>query len=348
MSLYDTVNSEDSEEEEIKESEYVTDPDNPWLAERKEFTDFMSDYNNFVQNNNKTSDNMSLNEDSELIEENNENSAPDEAANVEEVKTTNKVKNKKKGHKNKVKHITVLDLSKFSDEDSDVEILKIVNPKKKDCSANDAVESESKSNEVNENIDISSTSSQNSKSKNNEVIHSAVGTWIISSNNIDDVKSKKKKVHRVVETAFRTIETELQNKIDKSLKKLNKVQVKQSSKNESDKRKNLDNDYLKMNKKRTKAEFNEPLHEDNKTLDTTKSSNILDNPGPSSIIVEKSIKQIQNIDPSEFLQVTQTNLETEGMAQVEDHLDDRDENEQDKLIAEAFADDDIINEFKYL
>lgn len=299
----------------------------------------MSDYNNFVQNNNKTLDNNCQNENSKLIEKKNENTVTNEPANDEKDHTINK-------DKNKVKHITVLDLSKFSDEDSDVEILKIVSPQKKNCSANDAFESESKTNEVNENIDSNSTTLENNKSSNNEVIHSAVGTWFISSNN-NDVKSRKKKIHRDVENTFKIVETELKNKIDKSLKNINKVQVKQSSKVESIKRKEVHNDYLKMNKKRIKAEFNEPLLEDNKTLDTTKVSNTIDNPSPNNTNVKKSSKQVQNIDPTEFLQVTQTSLETDAMASVEDHLDDKDENEQEKLIAEAFADDDIVKEFRY-
>lgn len=343
--IYETDNSEDSDEEQIEVSEHVTDPDNPWLAERKEFTDFMNDYNNFIQNNNKTSDNNSQNEniqhkDSILTEEKNINTATNEPANFKEVHTINEFKNK-----NKVKHITVHDLSKFSDEDSDVEILKIASPKSKVCSTSD-VEPEFKINEVNETIEINSTTPQ--KSYNNEVIHSAVGTWVISSNNIEKIKSKKKKVHRDVENTFKNVEAELKNKIDKSLNNLNKIQLKQSSKIKSFKHKKEDNDYLKMNKKRVKTEFNEPLLEDNKILNTAPVANIIDNPGPSNVIAEISKKQVQNIDPTEFLKVTQTNLETEEMDQVEDHLDDKDENEQEKLIAEAFADDDIINEFKYL
>jgi hypothetical protein len=314
----------------------------------------MNDYNNFVQNNNKTSDNNSQNEkiqhkDSIFIEGKNKNTITNEPENVEEVHTINKVKNK--NHKNKVKHITVLDLSKFSDEDSDVEILKIASPKSKVCSANDVIKSEFKTNKVNETIDINSTTSQNSRSNNNKVIHSAVGTWFITSNNIESVKSKKKKVHRDVENTFRIVETELKNKIDKSLKNLNKIKLKQSTEIESVKRKKVDNDYLKMNKKRVKTELNEPLHEDNKILDRYTVTNIIDNLDPSNVITEISknqVKQVQNIDPNEFLKVTQTSLETEEMAQLEDHLDDKYENEQEKLIAEAFADDDIINEFKYL
>jgi len=174
------------------------------------------------------------------------------------------------------------------------------------------------------------------------------GTWYVSSNNINDDLNKKK-VHKDVEKTFKTVETELKNKINEKLLNINKVKVKQPSKTDFVKRQSQEvkSDYLKMNNKRIKAEFNEPLYEDNRTLDTNNLSNTENNLGSANKIVEKPTKQVQNIDPTEFLQMTQVSLETDEMAQVEDHLDDKEENEQDKLIAEAFADDDIINEFKY-
>jgi len=351
-SLNETNDSDSSDEEQIEISEQVVDPDNPWLAERKEFKDFMVGYNNFVQNNCETKDihdqhiNNKLNNKNEEIKESEEN-------NVNEVKHDKlaiPIDKSKKKKNNKVKNITVQDLSTFDEEESFVEVLKIVSPKKKKVHfSDDTIKSETKINEIDTNIKMESTALCNKKNNNINVINTVSGTWYVSSDNISDNILNKKKVHKDVENAFKTVETELKNKINEKLLNLNKTKVKQPSKTNIAKRRNeeVKSDYLKMNNKRIKAEFNEPLYENNRTLDTNNISNIENNLGSAIKIVEKPTKQVQNIDPTEFLQVTQINLETEEMAQVEDHLDDKEENEQEKLIAEAFADDDIINEFKY-
>jgi len=351
-SLNETNDSDSSDEEQIEISEQVVDPDNPWLAERKEFKDFMVGYNNFVQNNCETKDihdqhiNNKLNNKNEETKESEENNVNE----VKHDKLATPIDKSKKKKNNKVKNITVQDLSTFDEEESFVEVLKIVSPKKKKVHfSDDTIKSETKINEIDTNIKMESTALCNKKNNNINVINTVSGTWYVSSDNISDNILNKKKVHKDVENAFKTVETELKNKINEKLLNLNKTKVKQPSKTDIAKRRNeeVKSDYLKMNNKRIKAEFNEPLYENNRTLDTNNISNIENNLGSAIKIVEKPTKQVQNIDPTEFLQVTQINLETEEMAQVEDHLDDKEENEQEKLIAEAFADDDIINEFKY-
>ncbi|XP_015367455.1 PREDICTED: U3 small nucleolar RNA-associated protein 14 homolog C [Diuraphis noxia] len=350
-SLNETNDSESSDEEQIEISEQEVDPDNPWLAERKEFKDFMAGYNNFVQNNSESKDiNVKLNTNNKINDKNHETKELEES-NVNEVKHDKIVepivKNKNK-KQNKVKNITVQDLSTFDEEESFVEVLKIVSPKKKKVHfSNDTIKSETKINEIDTNIKINSMASCHKKNNNIGVINTVAGTWYVSSNNINDDLNKKK-VHKDVEKTFKTVETELKNKINEKLLNLKKVKVKQPSKTDFIKRKNQEvkSDYLKMNNKRIKAEFNEPLYEDNRTSVTNNMSNTENILGSANKIIEKPIKQVQNIDPTEFLQVTQVNLETDEMAQVEDHLDDKEENEQEKLIAEAFADDDIVNEFK--
>lgn len=350
-SLNETNDSDSSDEEQIEIPEQVVDPDNPWLAKRKEFKDFMVGYNNFVQNNCESNDikdqciNNKLNDKNHETEESEESNVA-EVKHDKIVKPINKIKKKKN---NKVKNITVHDLSTFDEEESFVEVLKIVTPKKKKVHfSNDNTKSGTKINEIDKSIQINSKALCNKKNNNIDVINTVAGTWFVSSDNIND-NVNKKKVHKDVENTFKTVEIELKNKINEKLLNINKVKVKQPPKTDFVKRQNqeIKSDYLKMNNKRMKAEFNEPLYEDNKTLDTNNISNIENNIGSANKIVEKPIKQVQNIDPTEFLQVTQINLETEEMAQVEDHLDDKEENEQEKLIAEAFADDDIINEFKY-
>lgn len=354
-SLNETNDSDSSDEEQIEISEQVVDPDNPWLAERKEFKDFMVGYNNFVQNNCETKDMNDQYVNNKLNDKNNKNEETKESeeSNVNEVKHDKiaiPVDKIKKNKNKKIKNITVQDLSIFDEEESFVEALKIVCPKKKKVHfSNDTIKSETKINEIDTNIKINSTALCNKKNNNIKVINTVSGPWHVSPDDINDNILNKKKVHKDVENAFKTVETELKNKINEKLLKLNKTKVKQPSKTDIAKRRNeeVKSDYLKMNNKRIKAEFNEPLYENNRTLDTNNISNIENNLGPAIKTVEKPTKQIQNIDPTEFLQVTQISLETEEMPQVEDRLDDKEENEQEKLIAEAFADDDIINEFKY-
>lgn len=366
--MNDTNDSDSSDEEQIEIPEQVVDPDNPWLAERKEFKDFMAGYNNFVQNNceakdindqcknnisdDTNSENKGINDQSENNKSNEKNNETKESKknNVNKLKHDKIVTTKDK-IKNKVKNITVHDLSTFDDEESDVEVLKIVTPKaKKVHFSDDTIKSETKVKEIDKNIKSKSKALCNKENSKIDVINTVAGTWYVSSDNIND-NLNKKKVHRDVENAFKTVETELKNKINEKLLKLNKAKIKQPAKlNVKHQNEEVKSDYLKMNNKRIKAAFNEPLYEDNKTLDTNNTSNIEDNQESAIKIVVNPVnskKQVQNIDPTEFLQVTQTNLETEEMTQVEDQIDDKEENEQEKLIAEAFADDDIINEFKY-
>lgn len=362
------TDSDNSDDEQNEVPEQVIDPDNPWLAERKEFTDFIAGYSHFVQNNGDISDkNDEIEKKKKIDNENNDSTINDlNDGKIEE--PIRKNKNKKKIEKNvsrsKVKNITVKDLAVLSDEESDVEVLNIVNPQKNKIRfSKDNVKPETKT-KINE-ID-NSTKLHNKKINDVEVIHTVAGTWFVSSekqsinninskssknqdiNNVGSKNKKKNKIHKDVQNAFETVETELKNTINLKLEKLNKVEVKESKKNfVKRKDREVDNNYLKMSNKRTKAEFKEPLYEDNKTLDKIDSSNREDNQGLSIEILDKSTKLVQNIDPTEFLEVTQTNLETEEMTRIEDHLDDKEYNEQEKLIAEAFADDDIINEFKY-
>lgn len=358
------TDSDNSDDEQSEIPEQITDPDNPWLAERKEFSDFIAGYSHFVQTNGNTSNkNDVIEKEKKINNENNDSNNIDDLNDGKIENPINKKKMKKNVNKYKVKKITIEDLSILSDEESDVEVLKIVNPQKKTvCFSKDSVELKPKT-KINE-IDKNNSTELHKKMNNVEVIHTVAGTWFVSSENqnvninskslktqhINNVSSKKKKnkVHKDVKNAFETVETELKNKINVKLEKLKKVEVKQSKKNfVKRKHQEIDNNYLKMNNKRTKAEFNEPLCEHNKTLDKIDVRDIENNQRLSINILEKSTKLVQNIDPNEFLQVTQTNLETEEMTILEDHLDDREHNEQEKLIAEAFADDDIINEFKY-
>lgn len=355
-SLNEIDNSEDSDEDQIEVPEQIIDPNNPWLAERKEYTDFLDGYKSFVQHNSKLSDKNDTNDSTNDKSKFNENGEPTEvvAYNIKEQENNKIIKPNDEivTKNNKIKSITIQDLSVLSDEDSDIEILKIVNPQKKKVHfSGDTLKSKTnlkmfESNTSNKSVSIMPLNKNNSNAK---IIQTTAGTWFVSSDNVNCINSKKKKVHKDVESTFKTVETELKNKINEKLVNLNNVKDVKSHVTDLSKRKceKVNNDYLKMNSKRMKAEFNEPLHEENKTLNENNLSNIENNYGSIIKIEDKSTKEAQNIDPTAFVQVAQTSLETEEMAQVEDCLDDKEENEQDKLIAEAFADDDIINEFKY-
>lgn len=300
----------------------------------------MDGYKKFVQNNYQPLEDHHC-DDKELHEECITSKKIDKYSPEEHKKNEPKIKNK-------VKNITVDDLAALSDEESDVEVLKIVSPpSKKVHFSNDAIKKKPKINNNIENNNLNPCIPSSKIDKITEYIQTGCGTWTVS---LDDTNQKKKKIHKDVEKTFKSFEAELKTKIDKKFENLNNIKTKQPSKKDIVKhnRQIVDNDYLKIHNKRTKTEFNEPLYEDNKTLDNMKSKCIEGSRALSTEIVEKSSKPVENIDPTEFLQVAQTNLETEEMALVEDHLDDKDETEQEKLIAEAFADDDIINEFKYL
>lgn len=348
VSLNETDNSEDSDEDQTEVLEQIIDPDNPWLAERKEYTDFLDGYKSFVQQNrNLTDKNTDTNDKSKF---NKEDSEPTELveSNIKEqddeiIKPTEKII-----RKNKIKNVTIQDLSVLSDEESDIEILKIVNPQKKKVHfLNDDLKSKTNTKIV-ENKNNKSDSTTQNKNNSVKIIQTTAGTWFVSSD-VNCINSKKKKVHKDVESAFKIVEAELKNKINEKLVNLNNVKDVKCHVTDLNKRKcqEVNSDYLKMNSKRIKAELNEPLHEENKTLNENNLSNIENSHRSNIKIEEKSTKEAQNVDPTAFVQVAQTSLETEEMAQVEDCLDDKEENEQDKLIAEAFADDDIISEFKY-
>lgn len=353
-SLNEIDDSDDSDDDQMDIPEQVVDPNNPWLAERKEYTDFLSGYNDFVKNNSNVEDNNSQNVKNIEIEQEEVITKTTEESDISLLEDDKIIENindnkKKKNCKNKVKNITVGDLSIFDDEESDVEILKIVNPpKKKVHFSNDTKNSETN---INKNTNINSSTSHCKKVNYTEIVRTVSGPWFVTTDNtvkVDNgVDSKKKKIHKDVENLFKTVETELKNKINEKLVNLNKVEVKQSKKESvKHKKQEANSEYLKMHGKRNKTKFDEPLNENSKTLDNMNSTSVENYQGLHVKIVEKS-KPAQNIDPTEFLKVAQTSLETEEMAQVEDHLDDKEENDQEKLIAEAFADDDIINEFRY-
>lgn len=338
LSLNDT-DSDTSDDEQFEVPEQVTDPDNPWLAERKDFKDFMTGYTNFVQNN----FNIVENNDYDKIKFNNEDN------DVEEFNKLNndqliELKKKKKNVKTKIKYTTIKDLADFNDDESDVEALRIVSPQKKKVQISNTIEPETKRNEIEKNINMDSQTLNNKKNLDNkiEVVNTVAGTWFVTSDNIN---TKKMKTHKDVQNAFKTVEVELKNKISEKLKILNDINKKQPKKNKCKSQK-VENNYLKMNNKHI-TELNEPLCEDIKTLDKISSNNIGKSEELNIKIKKKPIKPAVNIGPSQVLQVSQTNLETEEMDRIEDHLDDKEENEQEMLIAEAFADDDIINEFKY-
>lgn len=317
-------------------TEQTIDPDNPWLTERKDYKDFMTGYRHFVQNSCNIVNENDKKEEKKLNNEESGNTEFDSQSNDQVVKLKKK---KKKSIKNKIKNITMEELAILDNVDSDVEILKIVDSQKKKINfSNDSVKPESKIN----NINVNFTAANNKK--DTEIIRTAAaGTWLVSSDNIN---TKKIKIHKDIQDAFKTVETELKNKITEKLKIINKVEVKNPKKDAKYKVKKVKDNSLKLNYQYTKTKFNEPLCEYNKTLDKINSNNI-EKGELNTNIKKKTIKPTQNIDPSQFLQVSQTNLETEEMNQVEDHLDDKEKNEQEMLIAEAFADDDIINEFKY-
>lgn len=313
----------------------------------------MTGYTDFIKNNCNTVGDNDQCSNSKLKENNfntvdNVNSKKKNSTEDNEIKKFDELKNhkivetkdiKKNIREPKVKRVKIEDLSVFSDEESDVDVIQIITPEKKDRL------------ECNIKIDKNMKNTNKNKKNNIEIIHTIAGTWHASTESIH-TNSKKKKMHKDVDNAFKTVETLLKNEINDKLVKLNnKVEIIQPSKSKLVKQKsqNLETktDCLKINNKRRKAEFNAPLYENDKTLGTINKNNAENSPElNTTIIIENSTKQLHNIDPSEFLQVTQTNLETEEMTRLEDHLDDKEEDEQEKLIAEAFADDDIINEFK--
>lgn len=358
LSLNET-DSDNSDNEKIEASEHIVDPDNPWLAERKEFTDFMTGYKHFVTNNCDDSDKNVQKEKSKLtpqddyenmkVNDNNIDVLNDDKI-VKPVDNEIKKKKKKKNvNRNKVKYITANELSVFSDEESFVEVIKIVDPPEKKVNfSDDAIKTKSTINKTDDNSKTNSNTLCNKKIKNTEIIHTVAGTWFVSSDNTNKVNDslKTKKVHKDVANAFKNVEAELKKKIKRKLKNINKAEVKRSSTKIKHKCQDTNTEYLKMNNKRLKTEIIEPLFENNKTLIKNNSNIIECNRGLNIKNIEKSKKQVQNIDPTEFLQVAQTNLETEEMDQVEDCLDDKETTIQEQLIAEAFADDDIINEFK--
>lgn len=351
------TDSDNSDDEKIEVSEQIVDPDNPWLAERKEFTDYMAGYKNFVANNCDDTDKNVQKEKSKLTSQDDYENTKFDDNNIDVLNddkivkpVDNKIKKKKKEknvQRNKVKLITVNDLSEFSDEESFVEVLKIVDtPEKKVNFSDDTIKTQNKINKTNENSKTSSNTLCNKKIKNTEIIHTVAGTWFVSPDNINNDSLKTKKVHKDVANAFKNVEAELKNKIKTKLENINKAEVKQSSTKIKHKCQDANTEYLKINNKRLKTEIIEPLFEDSKTSNKNNSNLIESNRGLNIKTIEKSKKQAQNIDPTEFLQVAQTSLETEEMDQVEDRLDDKETTIQEQLIAEAFADDDIINEFK--
>ncbi|XP_050523953.1 U3 small nucleolar RNA-associated protein 14 homolog A [Daktulosphaira vitifoliae] len=354
-SLNDNVDTSDTDsDQDFTKTEEVFDPNNPWLADRKEFADFMDGYNKFVKENNE----KDLDDNKEILQQkyNLSESKCDESSkekknactSVEYLKSLDDNKFK---HQNKIKEISIEELGVLSNEESDVEIIKIKNPKKKNKSSNHFIQLEG--NRDNNSFKIDNSSYSETIKKNNgetEVIQTATGTWTIS---IENKKSKKQKKHKNVESVFKEVEQALKEQIDKKLSNVNNDLNKDRFKNkklqeissDGSHNKIKNEDYLKMPNKRINTHINEPLNENKYETNVSDTNYIERGQFLLSNKIEKPLQfESKNIDPTEFLQVKPINLESTEMAQIEECIDDTEK--QEELIAEAFADDDIINEFK--
>ncbi|XP_050424071.1 U3 small nucleolar RNA-associated protein 14 homolog A [Adelges cooleyi] len=357
-SLDEEDSGSDSSEDGIEFSEKLIDPNNPWLAERKEFTNFIDGYKQFVQDNEKNcldkneQINYELSEsDNEMLPEiNKETPTKLLSTNKNKITKPNKNIKCKTSNKSKLKTITIEDLDNLNEEESFVEVLKIKDVKiKNNKSLEDVTKLKDNNNLSCYQTEVNNKIHMPEKSCNKiEMIHTPSGTWTVSS----EYKKTKQKTHKDVESVLQSVEKALRNEIDKKFNSVSKkLQVtgleKKKPINEENiqgKSKNYreDEEYLKMHSKRPKTKIDEPLNEN--IINSSELSTTHIESGKLNINIENKKKENENINPTEFLKVTPVHLDTKELAQIEDCIDDGEK--QEKLIAEAFADDDLINEFK--
>lgn len=164
---------------------------------------------------------------------------------------------------------------------------------------------------------------------------------------IDNGRPQNRK--KTLDELFEEVEDKLQSRVRNKIENIKeKISQKRKIKDESDYSDHEDIPNLEIKKRITPADIDEQLIQESGDNSERRTENNL---SKTLKTVAGEIKQTENIDPNKFLKVTPRHLLSQIpdiMTEGEDALDDE-ENEADNrhlTIAEAFAEDDVVDQFK--
>ncbi|XP_043685479.1 U3 small nucleolar RNA-associated protein 14 homolog B [Vespula pensylvanica] len=211
--------------------------------------------------------------------------------------------------------------------------------------------------DVNESIEVM-TVNNDDKILNKVAATSAWNVQECEISNTDDVKNNSTILTEKIDEMFDLMENKMQKRIRTQISRVKrKFNIDTGKKNYNDNKCNVDEpdiEDLEFKNKKQKPILNKPMEEVAKSTklledkDVIKLKNLAKSVSKTTIDVSKN-KDV-NIDPNKYINVTPKHLNTD-LPNVttggDDILDDsEDEEEKHNIISEAFADDDVVDEFR--
>ncbi|XP_078039041.1 U3 small nucleolar RNA-associated protein 14 homolog A isoform X2 [Augochlora pura] len=169
--------------------------------------------------------------------------------------------------------------------------------------------------------------------------------------------SNKEKIDKIFNAAEEKLQEQVKSKLQHITEDYNKVSKKRKHKDYSEPKRD-DFDGLQMQNENKRLVIDLPLQENTDRIDVESNANLENAKDiahsnnlfvnkPNTNTVNKSAKEI---DPSKYINVKPKHLYTDLPADItggDDVLDDSEnENEKQNVISEAFADDDVVDEFR--
>ncbi|XP_035724391.1 U3 small nucleolar RNA-associated protein 14 homolog A-like [Vespa mandarinia] len=176
--------------------------------------------------------------------------------------------------------------------------------------------------------------------------------------NTDDVKSNSTLLSEKIDEMFDLMEDKMQKRIRTQISRVKrKFNIDVEKKNNNDNESNVDEpdtEELEFKNKKQKPILNKPMEEVIKSTKSLKDEDVIKLKSLAKSMNKTTIDVSKNkdmdIDPNKYINVTPKHLNTDlpnVTTDGDDILDDNeDEEEIHNIISEAFADDDVVDEFR--
>ncbi|XP_046838453.1 U3 small nucleolar RNA-associated protein 14 homolog A [Vespa crabro] len=176
--------------------------------------------------------------------------------------------------------------------------------------------------------------------------------------NTDDVKNNSTLLSEKIDEMFDLMEDKMQKRIRTQISRVKrKFNIDMEKKNNNDNESNVDEpdiEELEFKNKKQKPILNKPMEEVIKSTKSLKDEDVIKLKSLAKSMDKTTIDVSKNkdmdIDPNKYINVTPKHLNTDlpnVTTDGDDILDDNeDEEEIHNIISEAFADDDVVDEFR--
>ncbi|KAL0275273.1 UNVERIFIED_CONTAM: hypothetical protein PYX00_003179 [Menopon gallinae] len=307
----------------------TTSNDNPWaLGMTSEVTDFVSGFRKYWENVNKGAESSTVknsdNAPADIGAKNSESAVHTETVSVE---------------KDVNKSVEPVETVKKS-----TETVKTVDKKGKSPKKKKDAKTEQKKNDKSE-------GKKEKIEKGGKKVHSTSGSWTVVEVTDEDKGGSKRKCDVDLDDLFEDLNEKLEKKTVKRLKKVKKTltpKTKRKRAKANEGRSTEDDLDLSMKKNPASLRPNE----DAEMIETAGNGEAVSSEQtvPTRVVAaEKDAAEVQQIDPSKFIEVKPKKLNTklpDNVEGEEDYLDDDDGTAQKMNIVEAFDADDVMEEFQ--